>query len=215
MTQNLTNGTPAEFAEQTRALSDSILSLLGRDDDTIAKIMALDAAQFLWHRQAVRGDFGRLMCERLGLKLEHAQFLGLQVIGRLQLGFGGSEQKDVTIGVLAEEMAIDPSRASRIAAELVNKGFVMRDVSQKDARKSLLRLSQAGLATMHTIGRIKWQQMAKGLSSWTDAEIATFAALFERFATVRLGVMTVSDADVAENRATIAQALTVELASRR
>ena len=142
----------------------------------------LDAATFQWARRVQRGEFARRMIRRLQLDLELAEFQGLTAIVRLQFGVGGLEPRAASVGDLAEEMAIDPSRASRIAAVLVNKGFVRRQAAQGDGRKSILELSGAGIATMHLVRLAKSDMTAKTFANWPEADIVAFSGLFSRFA---------------------------------
>jgi DNA-binding MarR family transcriptional regulator len=187
----------------------------GRSERAIADLRAVDGALFQFQRRAVKAEFARSMIARLGLDLELAQFHGLTAIARMQLGYGGTRIREVTIGDLAEEMAIDPSRASRIAGHLIARGFVRRTVSQGDGRKSILVLSPAGETTMVTIGRSKWRLLAKGLAGWSDDEIAAFAELFTRYAAAAEAMITAPVESPAADAVEIAEALKRELAARQ
>jgi DNA-binding MarR family transcriptional regulator len=105
----------------------------------------------------------------------------LDVIGVI-MGGCGEPGAEVTVGMVAEQMKIDPSRASRIVAETVNMGYVRRVASQADSRRICLELTDTGRAFADDFHRRKWAMMARGMKTWTDEEITTFATLLERFA---------------------------------
>lgn len=105
----------------------------------------------------------------------------LDVIGVI-LGGCSEPGSEVTVGMVAERMKIDPSRASRLVAETVNMGYVRRVASQADSRRICLELTDTGSAFADDFHRRKWAMMAKGMLNWSDDEITTFARLLERFA---------------------------------
>lgn len=191
-----------------------ILGSAGRSERALSDLRRVDGALFQFQRRAIKAEFARAIIARLGLDLELAQFHGLTAIARMQLGFGGTRIREVTIGDLAEELAIDPSRASRIAGHLIGQGYVRRTVSQGDGRKSILVLSPAGETTIVTIGRYKWRLLAEGLAGWSDDEIATFADLFSRYAVAAEAMITAPPENSASEAVEIAEALKRELATR-
>jgi DNA-binding MarR family transcriptional regulator len=54
--------------------------------------------------------------------------------------------REVTVGTVAERVHIDPSRASRLVSELVDKGYVRRVASQADSRRIVLEATEKGWA---------------------------------------------------------------------
>ncbi len=52
---------------------------------------------------------------------------------------------------LAEQVVVSPSRVSRLAEELVARGWLVRSLSPHDGRQSLVRLTDAGQATLATM----------------------------------------------------------------
>ena len=173
----------------------------------------LDAATFQWVRRVQRGEFARRMIRRLRLDLELAEFQGLTAIARLRHGAGGIAPRAASVGDLAEDLAIDPSRASRIAAELVRKGFVRRQAAQGDGRKSLLELSDAGLAMMQMVKQAKSDSTARTFAAWAEDDIIAFAGFFTRFAAEGL-ILPDPDDGAAAGRNAIARALSDELDRR-
>lgn len=174
----------------------------------------LDVATFQWVRRVQRGEFGRRIVGLLGLDLELAQFQGLTAIARMQFGVKGTRRSRPSVGELAEELAIDPSRASRIAADLVAKGFVRRVASQTDGRQSFLELSPGGLLVMDVVRGHKAAAMEHTFAGWSDADVIAFSRLFARFA--ETGFSAPAEAGQMEDqRSCVALALTVELALRQ
>ncbi len=51
-----------------------------------------------------------------------------------------------TVGSVAEQLGVDPSAASRMVSELISPGFVERLASQRDGRRTVLRLTPDGVA---------------------------------------------------------------------
>ena len=58
--------------------------------------------------------------------------------------WGDSNGEEVTVGLIAERLGIDPSRASRVVAEVVDRGYARRVASQSDARRICLELTPQG-----------------------------------------------------------------------
>ena len=85
------------------------------------------------------------------------------------------------MGLLAEEMVVDSSRASRIAADLVERGLIARAVSQEDGRRSVLVPTEAGLALLNGFLEAKWRRTIQLFRDWPEQDILTFARLFTRY----------------------------------
>lgn len=177
----MTDQTPRQFPPRyQQGVSDS-LAADGLAPETIAALLALDSAIFLWHRMAVKGEVpGKLIAE-LGLGLDPAQFFALTAVTRIEGGIGRAGPEAVTVGLLAEEMAIDPSRASRIASDLIAGGFLRREADQSDGRRAILRLTDRAIAAMEAFRDLKWSKFRTIFGDWTDADIVTFAGLFDRY----------------------------------
>ncbi|MFF0594283.1 MarR family winged helix-turn-helix transcriptional regulator [Streptomyces antibioticus] len=93
----------------------------------------------------------------------------------------GEGNKDVTVGFVADRLAIDPSRASRIVADAVRTGFVRRVASQEDGRRSCLELTPAGQAAVAAAHRTRQDFYATVLENWDPAEQEEFARLLTKF----------------------------------
>lgn len=144
-------------------------------------LIAFDVAYFQWVRLVMRGEVRDVLMRAMDDPLDPATFHGLTAVARIATGLGRAAPQDPTIGIVAEEMGVDPSRASRIVADLVARGLCERAVVQSDARKTVLRLTPDGITTLHQIRDTKWTMMAAVFEDWTEAEIASFSALFRRY----------------------------------
>ncbi|MFB9951468.1 MarR family winged helix-turn-helix transcriptional regulator [Rhizobium puerariae] len=88
---------------------------------------------------------------------------------------------EVTVGAIAEAMRIDPSRGSRLVADLVARGILRRDASQADGRRSLIVRTEFGDSLMAEIRAVKRALLARVLEDWPEEELGTFSLLFEKF----------------------------------
>ncbi len=164
-------------------LQDQIKASLlaqGIAEEAAQAMLALDADHFHYVRRVMKGDVPQSLMAELGAGLEATQFHALSAILRIQSGYGRLAA-EATVGLLAEEMALDPSRASRIAADLVERGLLARAVSQEDGRRSVLVPTDAAWALMDAFLRAKWQRTVKLFATWSHEDIVTFARLFGRY----------------------------------
>nr|WP_319246858.1 MarR family transcriptional regulator [uncultured Celeribacter sp.] len=159
----------------------ALLANKGVSEAGIDALMALDVALFQWRRMAERGEFKGKLVESLSEKLDPAILQGLLSVSQISSGLGREAPQAPTIGMVAEVMAVDPSRASRIVSELVSRGFVERRASQEDARKSTLVVSPKGQAFLGEFTRAKWTIMAQVFAGWEAEDIASFSDLFARY----------------------------------
>ncbi|WP_255553535.1 MarR family winged helix-turn-helix transcriptional regulator [Maritimibacter sp. DP1N21-5] len=151
-------------------------------------LMELEGALFLWHRMLHKGEMtGRLLAET-GIDLDPAIFQGLMAVVRITHGVGRDAPAEPTVGMMAEEMTIDPSRASRIASELIGGGYLERGAAQDDGRKSVLLLTEKGRKAFLTVRDLRWQRMVSLFSDWSETDIETFSDLFGRYVEGVMGV---------------------------
>lgn len=144
-------------------------------------LLAFDSGVFFWKRMAMKAEVPGRLIEELGLDLELSQFSSLTAITRIQNGIGRNAAQPATIGLLAEEMNIDPSRASRIATDLIARGYLRREAAQDDGRKSILVLTDKAVSAFQAFRDLKWDKMLQVFSAWSDADIITFSGLFTRY----------------------------------
>ncbi len=117
----------------------------------------------------------RLAIEKVAPDLELSHLDVLESVNR------ASENGEVTVGTIAEAMRIDPSRASRIVADMVGRGVLERAASQQDARRILVVITPFG---QRLLGELKAQKLAvigEVVSDWSAAEARSFAELFDKY----------------------------------
>ena len=168
--QNLMQGVLAEQAEffESEGLTPIAASSLVEIDQTMQSI----------RRNISKREVLQTLLKSIDPRLDSGH---LDVIG-VVMGGCAEPGAEVTVGMVADRMKIDPSRASRLVAETVNLGYVRRVASQADARRICLKLTDTGKAFADDFHRRKWALMAKGMNDWSDDEIVTFARLLDRFA---------------------------------
>ncbi|MDQ0560703.1 DNA-binding MarR family transcriptional regulator [Rhizobium mesoamericanum] len=118
---------------------------------------------------------GRLAIQSVapGLELSHLDVL--DTVRRAQ------ELGDVTVGTIAEMMRIDPSRASRIIAEMVGRNILRRKASQADARRIIVVMTPLGQRLLSEIRAQKLAFVSEVVKDWRPEEIEAFGELFEKF----------------------------------
>src|SRR5690606_25507263 len=96
--------------------------------------------------------------------------------------FGATAASEETmVGTVAERLNIDPSRASRIVGGMVDAGNVVRAVSQADARRAVIRLTEKGETVVAAVRTHKFLLLGDFLDSWSAEDLERFANLLEHF----------------------------------
>ncbi|MGV2107237.1 MULTISPECIES: MarR family winged helix-turn-helix transcriptional regulator [Rhizobium/Agrobacterium group] len=113
------------------------------------------------------------MSEGHGMELSH--FDVVKVVSHAARG------QEVTVGVIAEQMRIDPSRASRVVADLVRRGALRREASQADARRTIVTLTPIGEELLHHFDTVRREVIGQTVEDWSADDIITFETLFDRF----------------------------------
>ncbi|MDE1994970.1 MAG: winged helix-turn-helix transcriptional regulator [Rhizobiaceae bacterium] len=122
-----------------------------------------------------RRMIGRLAIESVapGLELSH-----LDVLDAVRRAEATGE---VTVGTVAETMRIDPSRASRIVADMVARGVLRRKASQADARRIIVVLTALGQRLLSEIQAQKFSVIESILADWSAENVETFSLLFDKY----------------------------------
>ncbi|MGB8288280.1 MarR family transcriptional regulator [Rhizobium ruizarguesonis] len=108
-----------------------------------------------------------------GLELSHLDVL--DAVRRAQ------PAGEVTVGMIAEMLRIDPSRASRVVADMVGRNVLRREASQADARRIVVVMTEVGQDLLAEIVAQKLAIISEIVSDWPQEDVERFAALFERF----------------------------------
>jgi DNA-binding MarR family transcriptional regulator len=163
---------------------DAIVARLGRagiSGPAVAAMARIDAVLQRWRRRAARRELGHIALSDLGIDLELGALDVLFAIEGAEAEFGEAASGETTVGAVAERLSIDPSRASRIVADMVERGYARRGVSQADARRAVVTLTERGSATVEAVKEFKALLMGDFLSEWSEAELAAFLPLLDRF----------------------------------
>ena len=172
------------MTKMPKKFHDNVPELLadaGFGPDMIDALLDLDGTMFLWHRASSKGEVPAKILAELGSSVEVGQFYAMTAIFRIQEGVGRDIAEPATIGLLAEEMNIDPSRASRVASDLIAKGLVRREAAQDDGRKSILVLTETADALFRAYKELKWAKVIEVYRDWNAEDIAAFSRLLGRY----------------------------------
>lgn len=122
-----------------------------------------------------RRFIGKLAISRVGASMELSHLDVIAMVRRLADG------QEVTIGAIAEQLRVDPSRSSRIVADLVRQGLLRREVSQEDARRAIVVITPLGQALLEKVDEVKRETIREIVADWPQEDIERFAELYDRF----------------------------------
>jgi len=139
------------------------------------ELAAIDRALTRIRRRQSRRTLARRAIGDAPVDLNH-----LAVVDAVEEGaeYPGQE---ITVGVVAERLGLDPSRASRVVAGAVGAGYVRRVASQGDGRRSCLELTDTGRAIVASAHETRQAFYDRVLAGWSPRERAEFARLLTRF----------------------------------
>lgn len=143
--------------------------------DGDAEIARISAAMGRFRLLIRRRVIGRLALQNVAPMLDVSDLDALSLVPAEGAG------PEVSVGDIARQLRIDPSRASRLVAGLVQQGFLMRVVSQQDGRRAVLLRSASGERIFAEIQRVKCQLISEIVGDWPAARRDAFAEDFERF----------------------------------
>lgn len=90
----------------------------------------------------------------------------------------------MSVSEVAETIGVDQPRASRLVNDAAERGLVTRKADERDARRSVVRLTDAGRAMLQTVAASRRSAVSEALEGFTPEETATFAQLLTRFTAV-------------------------------
>lgn len=123
---------------------------------------------------------GRRMISRLAIQ-NVAPDLELSHLDVLDAVRRAEAAGEVTVGAVAEILRIDPSRASRIVAEMVTRGVLRRKASQADARRIVVVMSALGQRLLAEVQAQKRVLIGDIVGNWSEDDLETFSRLFDEF----------------------------------
>lgn len=141
----------------------------------------IDAILQLWRRRFNKRELGLRALTELDLPFDLAELDVLMAVWAPTREFGEAEGEETMVSTVAARLAIDPSRASRLTSGLIKRGYLRRAVSQQDARRAVLELTEAGIRAVEAVRSYKFLILGSYLKDWTMDEIATFLPLLDRF----------------------------------
>ncbi|WP_020669120.1 MarR family winged helix-turn-helix transcriptional regulator [Amycolatopsis nigrescens] len=126
-------------------------------------------------RAQARRTLSRLARQRAGAQLDPA------VLGVLDAVEEGA-QRASTVGSIATALTIDQPRASRLVARAVAEGLLRRDADQRDGRRAVLVLTEAGQAALDRMHEFRRAVFAEAMADWPESDRADFGRLLTAFA---------------------------------
>ncbi|MDB5507177.1 MAG: transcriptional regulator, MarR family [Devosia sp.] len=157
------------------------LAAAGVSASTIEGLMRIDGVMQGWRRRITKRELGHRGIAELGLTIDLAQLDVLVAIDAPLHEFGETGHEETMVQTVAERIGIDPSRASRLVAEMVDLGYAVRIASQTDARRTLIALTAAGKTIVDAVRLYKFMHLGAFLDGWTEEERRQFIPLLERF----------------------------------
>lgn len=170
---------PRDTASKTA--SAELFEAAGFSPEASAAIVQIDATMQRIRRAIAKREFVVEILKKMDGGIDLPLLDALGAISHWLPYKGEDGRREVTVGTVAERLGIDPSRASRLVSELVDKGYVRRVASQKDSRRIVLEATEKGWAFGEEFRRRKSETLVRALRSWSEDELVTFSRLLERY----------------------------------
>ena len=159
---------------------NALLRKAGIEARTADAVLEIDGMLQHWRRRAAKRELGHKALVDLKVGIDMPQFDVLIAIEGPSPEFETADGETM-VATVAERLNIDPSRASRVVSELVELGFARRAVSQADARRTIIELTERGRAVVEAVRAYKYLIMGDFLNSWNEQELDAFVPLLKRF----------------------------------
>ena len=137
----------------------------------------IECAMVRIRRSQTRRTIGRVMERELGLRFNMAHSFVVDALDEAS-GIPGNKP---SVGMVAELLGVDPSRASRMVADAIRGGYVRRVASQDDGRSVRLELTGAGRKLLKTTSSFRRHFFSQVMASWSEDDCAEFARLLTKF----------------------------------
>ncbi|MBO3759260.1 MarR family winged helix-turn-helix transcriptional regulator [Ciceribacter sp. L1K22] len=157
----------------TKEISAS--SLWAVPDDEPEDIASIGTSMSKMRLMIGRRIIGRMAIQSVAPDLDLTHLDVIEAVRRC------ADDGEATVGAIAEAMRIDPSRGSRLVAELVKQNVLRRAVSQVDARRAVVELTPKGWQMIEALQNIKANLIHAILADWPKEDVERFAILFEKF----------------------------------
>ncbi|MGV3574707.1 MAG: MarR family winged helix-turn-helix transcriptional regulator [Devosia sp.] len=160
---------------------NTVLMEAGLDAETAEAVVEIDGLMQKWRRRAQKRELGQRALVHLKIELDLAQ---LDVLFAIAGPMDPAEAPGETmVATVAERVNIDPSRASRLVSDMVDQGYARRAVSQADARRTIIELTERGQAVVEAVRAYKFLVMGDFLGEWSAEDLTLFVPLLKRFGT--------------------------------
>lgn len=91
------------------------------------------------------------------------------------------DREGMSVSEIAESIGVDQPRASRLVNDSAERGLVTRRADDRDARRSVVELTEAGRAVLTTANTTRRTAVTDAIAGFTPSETEVFAALLTRF----------------------------------
>lgn len=143
-------------------------------------VAAIERALVQLRRSQTRRALGRptleSVADRLGLQIDHGIAGVIDAVEEPP-----PAGMDVTVGLVAERLGLDASRASRLVGSAVAAGLVRREASQEDGRRIHLTLTDLGQRVAEIQQDVRKDHIVARIEGWSADDRRAFAELFTRF----------------------------------
>ncbi|WP_019869959.1 MarR family winged helix-turn-helix transcriptional regulator [Salinispora oceanensis] len=139
-------------------------------------LVAVEHAMTRIRRRQARRTLGRSAVK----DQPHVDLQQIAVVDAVEVGpLPG--QEGVTVGLVAERLDIDPSRASRVVAATIDSGYLRRVASQRDGRRICLELTELGVEAVQNAHRSRRAFYKRLFAGWSEQDQREFARLLTKF----------------------------------
>jgi DNA-binding MarR family transcriptional regulator len=147
------------------------------DDGHQRNLATVERSMIQLRRSMTRRTLARLAARESGQMVDLAL---ADVVDAVEEGPEHPDQ-EITVGLVADRLGIDPSRASRLVTASIKAGYLRRVASQADGRRIQLELTPSAekiVATAHQVRQDLYDQL---MHDWSGQDRASFAELLNKF----------------------------------
>ena len=153
----------------------------GYSPEAAAAIVSIDATMQRIRRGFTKREFVAEVLKQMGNGIDLQQLDVMSAVSHWHPATPDDADREVTVGTIAERLGIDPSRASRLVSDVVDKGYIRREASQADSRRIVLVATEKGWEFGEEFRRRKGEMLASALKTWSEAELVLFDELLDRY----------------------------------
>ncbi|WP_042438796.1 MarR family winged helix-turn-helix transcriptional regulator [Streptacidiphilus albus] len=103
------------------------------------------------------------------------------VLTVVEAGAAEEPPREVNIGAITENLSVDPSVASRMVSDCIQAGYLTRQASQTDGRRTVLRLTPEGEAMLANFRRQQRDAYVYITRDWNVDDRLAFAQLLLKY----------------------------------